>query len=73
MLPIKRTIYVGDFAYDMEYEEGDVGDAFMRKIEPLAAYVPYLTSVGNHEWNYNFSHYVNRFTMPNSDSNLFYR
>lgn len=57
----------------MEQSEGDVGDEFMRKLEPLAAYVPYMTSVGNHDWAYNYSHYVNRFTMPGTAQNFFYR
>ncbi len=26
-----------------------VGDAFMRQVEAVAAYVPYMTCVGNHE------------------------
>jgi len=45
----------------------------MRQIEPAAAYAPYMVVVGNHEYAYNFSHYVNRFTMPNTEHNLFYR
>lgn len=45
----------------------------MRQIEPISAYVPYMTVVGNHEYKYNFSHYINRFTMPNTQDNLFYR
>ena len=28
---------------------GDVGDEFMRALEPLAAIIPYVTVVGNHE------------------------
>lgn len=42
-------IHVGDFAYDMDSEESLVGDQFMRQIEPLAAYVPYMVCAGNHE------------------------
>lgn len=39
----------------------------MRQMEPIAAYVPYMVIAGNHEDDgKNFSHYVNRFTMPNS-------
>ena len=53
--------HVGDFGYDMYEEEGRLGDRFMREIEPLAAYVPYMTAVGNHEEKYNFSHYKVRF------------
>lgn len=49
--------HVGDFGYDMYEEDGQLGDRFMRQIEPIAAYVPYMTTVGNHEEKYNFSHY----------------
>ncbi|XP_041359951.1 acid phosphatase type 7-like isoform X1 [Gigantopelta aegis] len=41
-----------------------VGDEFMRQLEPVAAYIPYMVCVGNHENAYNFSHYRKRFTMP---------
>jgi hypothetical protein len=44
-----------------------VADEFMNQIEPIAAYVPYMTCPGNHEWLYNFSNYVYRFSMPNSE------
>ena len=30
-------------------ENGRRGDQFMRQIEPIAAYVPYMTCPGNHE------------------------
>lgn len=42
-------IHVGDFAYNMENNNGDVGDAFLRMLEPIASQVPYMTAVGNHE------------------------
>ena len=54
-------------------DNGEFGDMFGRQIEPVAAYVPYMTVVGNHESAQNFSHYINRYTMPNSEHNLFYR
>uniref|UniRef100_A0A1I7ZE13 Purple acid phosphatase n=1 Tax=Steinernema glaseri TaxID=37863 RepID=A0A1I7ZE13_9BILA len=66
------VLHVGDFAYNMDTLEGGYGDEFMRQIEPIAAYIPYMTCVGNHENAYNFSHYVNRLTMPKSDHNLYY-
>ncbi|XP_038077012.1 acid phosphatase type 7-like [Patiria miniata] len=62
-------LHVGDYAYDFDSDNGMVGDEFMRQIESVAAYVPYMTAVGNHENAYNFSHYKNRFTMPSYDSN----
>ncbi len=30
-------------------ENARVGDEFMRQVEALAAYIPYMTTVGNHE------------------------
>lgn len=30
-------------------ENAKVGDEFMRQVEPIAAYVPYMTCPGNHE------------------------
>ncbi len=42
-------IHVGDFAYDMNSENALVGDQFMRQIESLAAYAPYMVCAGNHE------------------------
>ncbi|KYO25568.1 iron/zinc purple acid phosphatase-like protein [Alligator mississippiensis] len=43
------VLHVGDFAYDMDWNDARVGDAFMRRVEPLAATVPYMTCPGNHE------------------------
>ncbi|XP_077997692.1 acid phosphatase type 7-like [Glandiceps talaboti] len=62
-------LHVGDFAYDFDSDDGQTGDEFMRQVEPIAAYLPYMVCVGNHESAYNFSHYKNRFTMPNYDEN----
>jgi len=36
----------------------------MRKMEPIAGYVPYMVSVGNHELLWNFTAYRHRFSMP---------
>lgn len=65
-------IHVGDFAYDMDTDEAKVGDQFMNQIQQIAAYVPYMTCVGNHEEKYNFSNYRARFSMPGSTENLWY-
>ena len=32
-------------------DDGRVGDSFMNKIQSVAAYLPYMTCVGNHEWH----------------------
>lgn len=42
-------VHIGDFAYDMDSDDSLVGDQYMRQIEPLAAYVPYMVCAGNHE------------------------
>lgn len=42
-------LHVGDFAYNMDDDNGRVGDQFFRNIEQIAAYVPYMVSIGNHE------------------------
>lgn len=66
--------HVGDMAYNLDTDNARYGDAFMRQMEPLAAYVPYQVVVGNHEYAYNFSNYKARFTMrKNGDGeNMFY-
>ncbi|XP_068159680.1 acid phosphatase type 7 isoform X3 [Drosophila tropicalis] len=65
-------IHVGDFAYDMDTFNAAVGDAFMRQIETVAAYVPYMVCPGNHEEKYNFSNYRSRFSMPGGTDSLWY-
>ncbi|XP_014597779.1 PREDICTED: iron/zinc purple acid phosphatase-like protein [Polistes canadensis] len=66
------AIHIGDFAYDMNTENAKVGDEFMKQIEGVAAYIPYMTVPGNHEEKYNFSNYRARFTMPGSSEGLWY-
>ncbi|XP_046382469.1 acid phosphatase type 7 isoform X2 [Ischnura elegans] len=65
-------LHVGDFAYDMNTENAEVGDEFMRQIESIAAYMPYMTCPGNHEEAYNFSNYKARFAMPGEFDSMFY-
>ncbi|XP_062501462.1 acid phosphatase type 7-like [Corticium candelabrum] len=64
-------IHVGDIAYNLESDGGKNGDAFMNRIQNLAAFIPYMTAVGNHDMHCNASHYQNRFTMP-TDGNPFW-
>ena len=66
--PVTAVLHLGDFAYDMLDFGGANGDAFMARIEPIAARVPYVTTPGNHETEADslYSHYRHRFTMPGS-------
>ncbi len=41
----------------------------MNQIQPIAAYLPYMPTSGNHELAYNFSHYTNRFSLVSDTSN----
>ncbi|KAJ6663774.1 hypothetical protein lerEdw1_009853 [Lerista edwardsae] len=65
-------LHVGDFAYDLHSDNAQVGDAFMRDIQPVAALIPYMTCPGNHEEKYNFSNYRARFSMPGDTEGLWY-
>ncbi|TRY83542.1 hypothetical protein DNTS_016254 [Danionella cerebrum] len=53
-------------------DNGRIGDEFMRQIESIAAYTPYMTCPGNHEWVANFSQYRSRFSMPGDTESLWY-
>eukprot|EP00658_Telonema_sp_P-2_P048198 TRINITY_DN3667_c0_g1_i4.p1 TRINITY_DN3667_c0_g1~~TRINITY_DN3667_c0_g1_i4.p1 ORF type:complete len:343 (+),score=35.13 TRINITY_DN3667_c0_g1_i4:214-1242(+) len=62
---IEAVLSLGDYAYDMDMEDGVVGDKYMRGVEGFAATVPFIVSMGNHEAAYGFSHYTERFRgMP---------
>ena len=64
---IDLVIHNGDISYaDGEYVHWDV---FMRKVETIAARVPYQVSPGNHELWFNFSAYKLRFFMPDNGTN----
>lgn len=68
------VIHAGDFAYNLDSNDGAVGDRFMEQIEYVAQEVAYMVAAGNHESHQNFSHFTNRFAMPNkaSSGNHFY-
>ena len=69
---VDAVIHVGDFAYDMQSDDGLNGDTFLERIEPISSRIPYMTSPGNHEIQgaegdpSHFAHYRARFTMPRS-------
>ena len=59
-------------AIDLLVHPGDIGyadgnmlgwDWYLRKIEPIASSIPYLTTPGNHELWFNFGAYKHRFFM----------
>lgn len=54
---------MGDQGYDMADFNGTKGDDYMNFVQSFYANVPILTTAGNHESQYNFSHYKNRFEL----------
>jgi 3',5'-cyclic AMP phosphodiesterase CpdA len=72
--PPDVLLHAGDLAYDFHTDDGSVGDRFMVDMERVASRVPWMVAPGNHEAEYNFSHYRNRFSMPQQQSteNLFW-
>uniref|UniRef100_A0A914Z7I0 Purple acid phosphatase n=1 Tax=Panagrolaimus superbus TaxID=310955 RepID=A0A914Z7I0_9BILA len=74
-------IHVGDIAYDLHKTDDDghnIGDKYMRELEPIFSRYPYMVIAGNHENDkLNFSHFHNRFRMPGEvgghHNNQYYR
>lgn len=55
------VLHVGDISYaDMDQR---LWDEFMRLVEPVSAYVPYMVCPGNHEDFYDFAAYRNRYSL----------
>lgn len=70
------VLHIGDMAYNLDTDNGVIGDNFMNKIQPFASKVPYMTCPGNHESADNFTQYRLRYNMPGAQSgsgnNLYY-
>ena len=63
------AIHLGDFGYNLEDDNGKVGDTFFGQIEPIATQMPYMGILGNHERHDNFTHYKTRFNFPKNQWN----
>ena len=62
-------LHVGDFGYNLGSNDGTTGDNFFKNIEQIAAYVPYMVSIGNHENSaISLAHYTERFRLMPSNS-----
>jgi acid phosphatase type 7 len=55
------VILSGDMAYDLDNNQGEVGNEFMRALDPVVSTHPLQATVGNHESHLNFSSYRARF------------
>jgi predicted phosphohydrolase len=67
-------LHAGDLAYDLNTDEGRVGDTYFRNIEPIVARIPYMVAQGNHEsWSTNSDeHFRYRLNMPGGNENYYY-
>jgi len=55
------VILAGDQAYDLDSNNGETGNDFMRMQEGYASFKPLFPAPGNHEARFNYSHYINRY------------
>ena len=62
------VVHVGDYAYNLEDDNGNVGNGYMNGIEPIISKYPYYVTPGNHETmaDNSFSNYINRFAAVTS-------
>ena len=54
---------LGDYAYNLEYRDGAVGDAYQAAMESVTSSTPSHGVVGNHEVMLDFAHYTHRFRV----------
>jgi len=70
------VLHVGDIAYNMQDDNGRVGDNFLNMIQPIASQIPWHYCVGNHEQDLldTFHGFKERFVMPMVDDyeNMYY-
>jgi hypothetical protein len=71
-------LHAGDYAYDWPWSQSRWDD-WGKLFEPLTSTRPYISVVGNHEWNclFQFENYKNRFSKlagvhSGGDGNLYY-
>ncbi|RUS68863.1 hypothetical protein EGW08_023374 [Elysia chlorotica] len=67
----EAVFHIGDIAYNLDYEGGNLGDEYMKRIQKFTSRVPYMTTPGDHEREMTqgkdtFYHYRHRFSMPNA-------
>lgn len=66
---ILGVIHMGDIAYNLDSQQGLIGDKFLNMIKPIASSHAYMTVPGNHEKANNYTAYKQRFIMPRNDAN----
>eukprot|EP01098_Paradermamoeba_levis_P006724 TRINITY_DN2792_c0_g4_i2.p1 TRINITY_DN2792_c0_g4~~TRINITY_DN2792_c0_g4_i2.p1 ORF type:complete len:310 (+),score=91.61 TRINITY_DN2792_c0_g4_i2:513-1442(+) len=69
---LDMIVHVGDISYADDYfpssTNSRIEDEYFQRLQPIAAYVPMMTTVGNHEKQFDFAAYLNRTFMPTHSS-----
>lgn len=65
-------VNIGDIGYLWEEDKGTLGDKYMNLVEPIAGNTPFMVCPGNHDEYLNFTHFKERFYMPNQESQNYY-
>lgn len=60
------VVHIGDFAYEIETNNGRVGDDFFDKMSLTTTRIPYIITPGNHEYALKGRLLDYRFRMPNT-------
>lgn len=58
---VDAIIHVGDMAYNLDDDNGVVGDTYMRQLLNITSITPYITLPGNHESGRDYINYRTRF------------
>lgn len=68
------VINIGDISYADDYSTPNswVVEEYLNRVEPLTATAPMMTSPGNHEHQFQYAVYLNRFPMINSTNSSFW-
>jgi len=69
-IPFSMVLHAGDVCYagtGSTWEVEEIWDVWENQVQPLAANIPYMFAVGNHEHYYNYTSYRTRFQMPGDE------
>lgn len=73
---VQMVVHGGDISYANDYKPATsnayVWQTYFDEVSHFAAYVPYMTSPGNHESQFSFAAYLNWLPMPNISGSPFY-
>ena len=66
---IDMIIYLGDMAFDLQDNDYNKSDVFLKSLESFASFIPFMTTPGIREKNNNFEYYRSLFRMVSDSKN----